>query len=452
MLPPAAEYLMLHTYLLTGGDHFVNLLTCAAFALGIVAVSAIARELGLPHRAQAIAAIFCATLPDAILQASGAKNDTLLSLWIACAVWSALRRDLLVLGLAAGLALATKSTAWLFLPPLLLAAGVRRRREFAAITAGILLLNGPQFVRNLRLSGSPIGFDSAHGDHVYRWRNESLSWRPLASNFLRHTSEQLGARSDRWNQSVYRTVLAVHQALGLDPNDPATTWPGATFGPPINANHEANANNRWHLVLALAAGIWAILRRDRSIAAYAAGLCAAFLLFCFYLKWQPFLARLELPLFMLAAPLAAWLVGRFRPPWLGLLLCLFLLNSARPALFQNWTRPLKGPDSLWHSRRQDDYFRDMVQWNNRPSYLEAVDRVAHSGCTLIGIDITENQLEYPFQALLRERRPEVRFTHPESGARACAVLCLDCIGNQQKIARYAPVGTPIAIGRFLLFE
>ena len=39
----------------------------------------------------------------------------------------------------------------------------------------------------------------------------------------------------------------------------------------------------------------------------------------------------------------------------------------------------------------------------------------------------------------------------EAGGQPCAVLCLDCIGNQGKIARYAGVGDRIEIGRFLLF-
>jgi hypothetical protein len=94
----------------------------------------------------------------------------------------------------------------------------------------------------------------------------------------------------------------------------------------------------------------------------------------------------------------------------------------------------------------------MVQWNNRASYREAVAQVAAGGCTNVGIDITENQLEYPFQALLRERNPAVRFSHPVAGTRPCAVLCLDCIGNQQKLALYRGVGPPVEIGRFLLFQ
>jgi hypothetical protein len=463
MLQPLYEYFLLHTYLLTGGDRLVNLIAFAAYAGSIAGVSAIAGAFGLNTRAQAWAALFCATLPNAILQASGAKNDFLLAFWLVCAVYFAARRDVPWLALSVALALATKGTAYLFLPPLLLYAAIALpRRQLARIAVAICVLNGPQYARNLQLSGSPLGYDSAQGDGVFRWRNEHLTWKAAVSNALRHTSEQLGARSVRWNQSVYDTVVRIHRALGLDPQDRDTTWPGARYAPPLNANHEANANNRWHLLLIVVAAIFALTTRNRQWTLYATALLSAFLLFCLYLKWQPFLARLELPLFVLGAPLAAFLVEKLRYPAVAVVLALFLANNARPALFENWTRPLKGPHSLFVAARDDNYFSDMGQWNNRASYLESVERTAQSGCTNVGMDISENQLEYPFQALLRERNPQVHFVHTgvtNASARyaiagappPCAVLCPDCIANQQKIAFYGDIGPPIEIGRFLLF-
>jgi hypothetical protein len=452
MLAPLAEYVMLHTYLLTGGDHLVNLIAFAAYLGCITGVSAIAAAFGLTRRAQAVAALVCATLPNAILQASGAKNDFLLAFCLVCAVYFAVRRDALFLALSVALAIAAKATAYLFLPPLLLyAAFVIPRRKLLWIAAAILAVDGPQYLRNLQLSGSPLGYDSAQGDGHFRWRNEQPGVKSLASNFLRHTSEQLGARSPRWNQSVYDAAIRVHRTLGLDPDDPDTTWPGARFAPPVNANHEANANNRWHLLLYAFAAIFAIASRNRTWSLYAGGLFTAFLIFCFYLKWQPFLARLELPLFVLGAPLAAWFLSRLRYPAIAAVVCLFLISNARLPLFENWTRPLKGPHSLFVTARDDNYFNDMSQWNNRASYLESVDRTARSGCNLVGIDITENQLEYPFQALLRERNPKVRFVHAPTAPLPCAVLCPDCLANQQKLALYSPIGPPLEIGRFLLF-
>ena len=456
MLQPLAEYIMLHTYVLSGGDHFINLVAWGAFLGCIVGVSAVAAAVGLGSRGQAFAALFCATLPNAILQASGAKNDMLLALWLVCVVYFAARRNAGFAALSIGLALATKATAYLFLPAVI--GGLTTRLQVSNLPhilfGGILLINGPQYLRNLRLSGSPLGYDSAQGNGFFRWRNEYFGWKPTVSNALRHTSEQLGARSPGWNQAVYNSVIAIHRALNIDPQDAATTWRGSRYQQPINANHEANANNRWHLLLIAGAALFAAATRARAWILYAAGLLLAFLLFCAYLKWQPFLARLELPLFILAAPLAAFLLQSIRPVAAPIAIGLFLISVTRLALFENWTRPLTGPHSLFATARDDNYFRDMVQWNNQASYLESVDRTARSGCATVGIDIGENQLEYPFQALLRERHREVRFVHTgvePSPPQPCAVLCLDCIGNQKKIAMYNSIGAPIEIGRFLLF-
>ncbi len=460
MLQPLAEYCMLHTYVLSGGDRWINCIAFAAYAGSVLGASAIAGAMGLGTRAQAWAAVLCATLPNAILQGSGAKNDFLLGFWLVCAVCFALRREGPYLALSIGLALATKATAYLFLPPLLVyAASALPRRHLLWIATSVLALNGPQYFRNWKLSGNPLGFDSAQADGVYRWRNESPGPRALLSNAVRHTSEQLGGRSQQWNRAVYDAALHLHHAFGLDPQDAATTWPGARFEPPVNANHEANANNHWHLLLLLLAAILALALRQRQWTFYAAALLSAFLCFCFYLKWQPFLARLELPLFLVGTPLAAWALERARRPWLGVAVCLFLVNSARPALFENWTRPLKGPRSLFVTARDDNYFSDMGQWHNQSSYEEAVAQTAQSGCLLIGVDINHNQLEYPYHALLRQRLPRVRFVHSSvsnasaryqdsSAPKPCAVFCPDCAGDLQKPALY---GEPTRIGSFLLF-
>jgi hypothetical protein len=470
-LQPLAEYLMLHTYVLSGGDHFVNLVAFAAFLGSMVGVSAVSSALGLGSKGQAFAALVCATLPNGILQASGAKNDWLLAFWLVCLVYFVARRDAPFSGLAAGLAVATKATAYLFAPPLVAGVLLWTWMEYrpvswlrmsAFLAGGVLLINAPQYVRNLRLSGSPLGYDSAHGDGFFRWRNEHPGWKSTVSNLLRNTSEQLGARSPRWNQAVFDGVVRIHRVLGIDPQSPDTTWRWERYQPPINANHEANANNRWHLLLVVFAAALVVFRPSRPWTLYAAALLLAALLFCFYLKWQPYLARLELPLFVLAAPLAAYFLTRLRPALLAVLICAFLVNNARPALFENWTRPLKGPNSLWVTSREGNYFSDMVQWNKGVSYLPAVELTARSSCETVGIDISQNPLEYPFQALLRERNPNVRFAHtgvenaslryaPQDPPRPCAVLCLDCAGIQQKIALYAPIGPPVEIGRFLLF-
>ena len=472
MLQPFAEYFMLHGYVLSGGDHLVNLVAWFGCFTSIVAVSLLARQFGAGLRGQILAALFCATLPNGILQASGAKNDYLMAAWLAAAVWFLAQSDsagnAALAGLALGLAIGTRATAYIYAPPLLLAVGMHAwRSRFRLKSAMIVLLcalalNLPQYVRNLDLSGSPLGFDAAFGDGRFRWRNETFGWRETASNAIRHSTEQLGGRSERWNTSLYDAAVAMHRAIGADPNDPATTWPGATFEPPRNANHEANTSNRWHLLM-LAACFLFVTWRFRPLLPYSLALMAGFVLFCLYLKWQPFMARMFLPLFVLASPIAGVVLERLKPVILQIALCVFLLNNARPYLFENWVRPLKGPTSLLRTSRDQNYFADMTQWEERKDFRPAADAAASLACPVIGIDINRFQLEYPFMALVRERNPQVQFVHtgvhnlsmkyapPVSGA-PCAVVCLDCAGDPASLKLYSGFGPPLQIGQFLLFS
>ncbi len=482
--PPLAEYLMLHTYVLSGGDHWVNLISVLAFVGCIAGVSAVAAALQLNSRTQALAALLCATLPSAVLQASGPKNDCLTALWLIALVYFTLRRNLPYAALALGLALATKGTAYLFAPPLAAAAfwiGWRAKppappgrprppareaaRACAWMLAGILLLNTPQYIRNLRFSGSPLGYDAPFAGGLFRWRNQPPGWKPTVSNALRHLSEQLGSGNPRWNRGVYNAVIRLDGALGIDARSPDSPWWSA-YQPPANTRHEANANNRWHLLLIFLASLWAAWlarRRDFRWLLYAAALAAAFLGFCWYLRWQPYSARLFLPLFVAAMPLAAAAAGRTLPLWALAVMSLFFVDAARLPVLQNWTRPLRGPRNLFTIPRDSAYFSDMpFPAESERAYREAADRVARAGCQTVGIDIGENQLEYPFQALLRERDRRVRFQHAGvTGATLryaaavppapCAVLCLECAGRPGKLAQYSGLGPPVQLGRAVLF-
>jgi 4-amino-4-deoxy-L-arabinose transferase-like glycosyltransferase len=489
MLQPFTEYCMLHTYLLTGSDYWVNLVQWFASLASIIGVSAVAREFGAGPRGQAISALFCATVPGGILASSGAKNDYFLAMWLVAAIYCVLRfarthamADAVFCGFALGLAVLTKATAYLFAPWLLLAVlfpvlRPPRRQDLACLfAAGVcaLLLNTPHYARNLQLSGSILGFDSAHGDGFFRWRNETFGWKQTASNMLRNLSEQLGGRSQERNQQVYAVVVRAHHWLRIDVNDPATTWRWSTFQPPRNANHEANANSQWHLLILALAGViacWRGLRRQGWLTAvYGFGLFTGFVAFSAYLKWQPFETRLLLPLLVAGAPLAGSVLDTFpralpaTPRVLPqVLLCLFLLSVARRPVWENWVRPLKGPRSVFHVPRATQYFADMTAWDVRPAYERVADLLARSRCNTIGIDISDFPLEYPLMALVRARQPSALFLHTgvENASKPfrqpvdqspCAVVCLNCAGDRKREDLYRSFSRSLTIGESLVFE
>jgi len=190
-----------------------------------------------------------------------------------------------------------------------------------------------------------------------------------------------------------------------------------------------------------------------------------FVVFCAYLKWAPFVARYQLPLFVLGAPLAA-VVEEFgwrwlRPLWIQLAICLFLLSGARLPAIENWVRPLRGPRSVLRVSRDNQYFADMTHWENRASYFAAASALEGSACRTIGIDIHNLQLEYPLQALVREARPDAQFVHtgvdnvsrryaPSVAAVACAIACLDCLGDDARLNLYRAFPTRVIAGKFVV--
>ena len=476
MLQPLAEYLMLHTYILSGGDHLINFVQWFS-SLGCMAgVSAIAGCLGAKPRGQWIAAFFCATLPSGILASSGAKNDYFMACWLVAAIYFAFRLtksagwiDALFLGAACGLALYTKATAYLFAPWIIIAvlAQAPRRVIRVAIAAGALALviNTPHYVRNYTLSGSIMGFESVQADSNFRFRNDTLGWKQTVSNILRNTSEQLGGRSERWNTAVFRFVERAHQVLGIDIADPATTWQWTSFHAPRNANHEADAPNRLHLLILCALGCLLPIRasrgHDRQRALYGAAIALGFVVFCAWLKWQPFMARLFLPLFVVASPLAGVLEEVLSPAILQAAVCLLLIDGARLPVLENWVRPLRGPGSVLRGDRDSQYFADMTQWSNTASYRETVQQLSSSKCGVIGIDLSHYHLEYPLQALLRERNPNVLFVHAGvSNASAryrqpisappCAIVCLECAGDTRHLSVYKDFAVSTTAGKFVI--
>ncbi|HEX2775166.1 MAG TPA: hypothetical protein VHN10_00865, partial [Candidatus Acidoferrales bacterium] len=111
-LSPWAEYAMMHLDVLYGGDRLVNLIEWFSMIGGIIGVSLIAQRLGAGIRGQILAAIACATIPAALLEASGAMNTYVAAFWIVVAVYYLLRWNerqtwpvALAIGSALGLAI-----------------------------------------------------------------------------------------------------------------------------------------------------------------------------------------------------------------------------------------------------------------------------------------------------------------------------------------------------------
>ena len=500
-MSPLAEYAMTHLSLLAGSDRLVNFVEWFAFLGSIIGVSLIARELGAGPRGQILAAVLCGTIPQAVLAASSAKPDVAVGFWIVASCYFLLRCKTLpnwsnaaLAGAAMGLACLTKGTAFILLPALMLAVfwiwPWASRKTLLARAPGVVLiilaLNGAQFYRNFRLSGSPLGFASPDGDMDTEgnrhFANGKFGVRDIAGNVLRSVALHLEMPSNGINSRTTRVFQRLIAAIGVDPDDPKMIEQGNSgelypFRVWRASRSEVLAGNFLLFALFVFSLISLLVfrrSRQRDVTALALGAIGAFVLFCAAVRWQPYNGRFHLPVFMIGcAVISAVLVSRL--PRVGVVLVATLaLLGALPYALSNEMRPLLGmryfhglrgdrtPD-IFSTTRERLYFGDQHLYL-ADSYVAVAHAVAASGCRNVGLDAFVLHYEYPLLALLNAGTggPTVRYIHVRNRSAAyelkslsvspCVVICLGCALVNQKWKEYAgPDTTTLQFDREIVF-
>ncbi|HMK08645.1 MAG TPA: glycosyltransferase family 39 protein, partial [Anaerolineales bacterium] len=235
-MPPGALILVLQTYVLGQSDRLANFVQWFAMIVCLVVAARLAGRLGAGETGRWAAALFAATLPTGITQATAVTTDYVIALWVAIAALAAVEiwqgtagpSAVVRLGLASGLAFATKQTAAAYLAPFLLLVAfavarspVRNRLWRWTLLALLLatLLGGPFLARDMATYGNPAGPSS----RVDSQTNQVFGVNVLVSNLLRNATLHLGTPSPYVNKAMALAVRQVHAVIGLDENDPRTT-------------------------------------------------------------------------------------------------------------------------------------------------------------------------------------------------------------------------------------
>lgn len=365
-LQPWAEYAILQLTLLAGDDRWANLVQWAAACLCCLGVSGIARELGATPRAQTYAAALCASLPMLLLQASSTQNDCVEALWMVCLVYFCLRlrsefgwREWGLASLAAGLAWLTKGTGYIYSAPFLAVLFWKWRSPVRLVSfLGLaLLLNAGFLLRNVEACGRPLAL---HSEALSAPRNAGLTPLLWACNLARHLSVHLPVPNG--DKNFDRLARGLHHLVGVEPEDPRFTFVGIHFGLSGWRRHEDLIGN-WLTLLLLPGCLW--LRRHRT---YASQLLVTFCLLAAGLCWNPWLSRVQLPLFVLLTPLLGeWLALPRRRPWPQALLLAHLLwgfvcvlwNENRPWIDDRILRSDGTPWNIFTRPREEQYFSSL---------------------------------------------------------------------------------------------
>ncbi len=466
-LSPWAELVATHFHLLGGGDHAARLTQWLAMAGSLLAVSTVAGRLGAGRGGRILSVLTAATIPMGLLQAVSTQTDYAVSFHLITAVcfltgasggthagwphlWGA--------ALATGLAVLTKGTAYVVLAPFLAVFAwrlIRRRRAsawrpLAIFAAVVLTLNLGHYSRNARLFDSPLqprGLDAYH-----RYGNETHGAGATLSNAARFATLHLTVPAPDLVARSYQAVRGLHRSLGLDPEDPRTTWPDMRFVPPPALVHEDFSGNFLHSVLILACFAAACLpgmRRDLpEMALHALRIATGCLLFAALLKWTPWSTRLHLPLFVLAAPVVGTLLAK-RVRYLIAAVTTALVAQAVPFVADNPLHPLAGEGSVFRQPANAQMFRARPRLGE--FYTQTVERLA--GCPRLGLDMPPDAWEYPLWVVLQQSsEAPMRLESLRTGNvsqrlldphfEPCAVICLNCDPSSRETFR-ASFGEPV---------
>ncbi|GIG72060.1 hypothetical protein Pfl04_04640 [Planosporangium flavigriseum] len=419
--PPGGEYLLLHLRLLTGGDGLYNLLQWAA-ALGCaLAVSRIAAQLGAGRLGQLLAAATVVGAPMVVLEATSTQNDLVVAAWLACAATLVVdelsRRSpataVLGIGAAAGLVVVTKPTGWLALGPVLLLWGLAQVRQRAlvraavgtiAIIAVIGVLAGPYLSRVNAGFGSPLGPPEQSGNHTLQ-RHDPLS---VLVNALRIGSSTLLVPVPQINQAVADGIIGFARAIGVDPQDPATTmyaYPSLRAFP-----DEDRSPYPVQSALVLIATFGALLARrvPGRVRAYALTVLGALSTYAAVLKWQPWGNRLVGGALILGAPLVGWALSAIlarrhallRPVIAGTVAVVVAGGTLHGyyAVALGAPRPLVGEHSVLLRDEWDLRFARMP--GHLAGYEWGAAKVRAAGARRVGIVLIADQWEYPWWVML----------------------------------------------------
>lgn len=427
--PPWAEFAIMHFQILSGGDRFANLVQWLSMVGSAIAVSLIAKQLGANLRGQVFAAVFAATLPMGILQGSSTQNDYAVCFWVVCFVCCGLAGlsaeitgfNTFKIGATLGLALLTKTTAYIFCLPFILwfiVGGIKSFRgkmlqPLLIIAAVAFVLNVGHFWRNYDLFGYAIG---APQSFTKEYKIEVFTLPTFLSNVIRNLGMQAGTRISRINGAIVGVINILHRILDLATNDPRITWPpGQVFAiatPSFNENTATNPIHFWLTFAALALIFnTPILRKTKIVVIYLIAVIMTFLLLCLLLKLQPWHSRHHLSIFVLFSPIFGLAVSELSNHKIANYLVAILIVMSLPWIFHNNFRPLLGDSNIFNSSRHELYFTSRP--NIEVAYNTAVNFVKSKNCTNIGLSFwAKNVWEYPLWVMFPDPgKPAPRIEH-----------------------------------------
>ncbi|MGD1839299.1 MAG: glycosyltransferase family 39 protein [Thermonemataceae bacterium] len=424
--PPFAEILLLHTYVLTGNDYFVQLPQWIACVGCVVTTSLLAQYFGADRRRQILIALLVATLPMGLYQATSIQNDYVLALWVVIAYYYYFRlrkavriHYLLLLALSFSLAIFTKGAGYIFMLPLVLLYLVDclRKRSLRLFYYGALLslvvvaVNISHYSRNIALYGEPLGLIEGKKRHI---NNSVYGVKPLISNISKTLFYHVRLKNPAMNQAFANYVAGLHRLINVNINDKKIS--GYTFSARGGdfLYSEDYAPYTTYTILFFSTFLLALIYRESlSVVSwqYVGLLTFMGLLFCVVIAWQSFITRLTLSIYVLSTVWVGLVLSDLirrssRYQVVEVLFAVLVSISALTHIYFSGNKRLVGEKNLFNTPRDDYYFV------HRPALKEGYEKSAKKiiarNYKKVGLVIHDDAWEYPLWKLLRGQEVEIK--------------------------------------------
>lgn len=407
---PLAEYAILHTCILSGGDTYAGMVQWSAYVVSAIIVFLVATELGLNRVHCLLASLVFVTIPMAVLQSSSTQNDLVVASFVLVFGLQMLRlrhstdwTSVLFAGLSMGLALLTKGTGWMYCAVLGVVLSFHVFIHAARLSIGwtglflrmgsIVLLGLAINTGHMSRCHSLYGRFFATGNESYFTEDYSLD--AIVANVVKNASLHMGLPCSQFNGVMNHAVGVL---LGSEIENTANMFGGTRYRV-IFRVHEDFAGNPLHMVLILVTVLIGFIsnnRMDRKVFWYLSSVSLCAVCFLVVLKWQLWGSRLHTGVFALFCPLIPMIMVSVKRKWLsslflGMMACMYLYsiwfvmgNSIRSLSSLNW----------WNRTRTELYFEN--RRSLYPVYHNVMRRVNASGALDIGLVLGNEDWEYPF--------------------------------------------------------
>jgi len=326
--PPLAEYFIMNIGLLSHSDIFSNLVQFFFLPFSFISIIAIMDCFGISKSYKIIAIVLAVTIPEVVLQASSTQNDIVVSFFILTTflytvkfIQNGALKNFIFIGFATGLAILTKGTAYVYLPPILLLFGIivlirlfktRNYHHLSYSLIAVILavgLNCGYYVRNYKLTHNILGVDKTE---AALYSNQKMSGPLLVSSLIKNAGNHLAFMYAAPVAKISLNAIDnLHQIMGININGPANNYRNLPYNTGGSITGEDGAPNLIHFILITITLVLLTInffREKRNLLATALSLIFILQLvfFCVYLKWQPWHTRLHIPLFLMSVVLICY--------------------------------------------------------------------------------------------------------------------------------------------------